>query len=198
MECDMEYPNKLRFLRDATDFNQKAIADQLGIHQAEYGRMENGKRRIGKHLEKLAGILGCTTADIISDSPTSATASLNMMDFFALPDESGCIRFDQAMSTKIDRPPIMQNRENAFCMMNPNEENAPRLCTGDLCFCDPDEYLREDDLCVVRVTRGNRIVGCVKKFLGAGVFVAVGTNEEQEYGDEFLNAAPILSVIYAR
>jgi len=195
----MEYPNKLRLLRDATDLNQKAIADQLGIHQAEYGRMENGKRRIGKHLEKLAGILGCTPADIISDSPTSIVAPSEMMDFFALPDEaSGGVRYDRAMATQVERPPIMRGRDNAFCVLTPNMLMQPSLKTGDLCFCDPDEPLRDDDLCVVVVEAGNRASCCIRKFLGAGTYVSTASDEEFEYGPELLHSAPILSVIYAR
>lgn len=195
----MEYPNNLRLLRDATDFNQKAIADQLGIHQAEYGRMENGKRRIGKHLDNLAGILGCTPADIISDSPISAFSSSDMMNFFALPDEaSGCVRYDQALSTQVERPPVMRGRDSAFCVLCPNRIMEPALKTGDLCFADPEEPLRDDDLCVVVLQAGNRIICCIRKFLGAGVYVSTFSDEEYEYGAELLHSAPILSVIYAR
>ena len=195
----MEHPNKLRLLRDATDLNQKAIANQLGIHQAEYGRMENGKRRIGKHLEKLAGILGCTPADIISDLPTSIIAPSEMMDFFALPDAaSGSIRYDQAMSTQVERPPVMRGRDNAFCVLTPNMLMNPVLKTGDLCFADPDEPLRDDDLCVVVLESGNRAACFIRKFLGAGVYVSTASDEEFEYGAKLLHTAPILSVIYAR
>lgn len=195
----MEYPNNLRLLRDATDFNQKAIADQLGIHQAEYGRMENGRRRIGKHLEKLAQILTCTPADIISDTPSAQTSPVEMMSFFALPDEaSGGIRYDQAMSTQVERPPVMRGRDNAFCVLSPNTLMEPALKTGDLCFADPDEPLRDDDLCVVVLEAGNRAFCYIRKFLGAGVYVASATEEEFEYGAELLHCAPILSVIYAR
>tara|TARA_R100000388_G_scaffold15210_1_gene12144 strand:- start:272 stop:916 length:645 start_codon:yes stop_codon:yes gene_type:complete len=195
----MEYANNLRFLRDATDYNQKAIADQLGIHQAEYGRMENGKRRIGKHLEKLAEILGCTPADIISDTPSAKIPPIDMMSFFALPDEgSGCVRYDQALSTQVERPPVMRGRDNAFCVLSPNMLMEPALKTGDLCFADPDEPLRDDDLCVVVLQAGNRIICCIRKFLGAGVYVSTSSDEEYEYGAELLHSAPILSVIYAR
>ena len=195
----MEYANNLRFLRDATDYNQKAIADQLGIHQAEYGRMENGKRRIGKHLEKLAEILGCTPADIISDTPSATASPTDMMSFFALPDEgSGCVRYDRALSTQVERPPVMRGRDNAFCVLSPNMLMEPALKTGDLCFADPDEPLRDDDLCVVVLQAGNRIICCIRKFLGAGVYVSTSSDEEYEYGAELLHSAPILSVIYAR
>ena len=201
----MEYPNNLRLLRDATDYNQKAIADQLGIHQAEYGRMENGKRRIGKHLEKLAEILGCTPADIISDTPSAAKSPVEMIDFFALPatccskhQAAGYIRLDRTMSTQVERPPVMRERINGFCVMSPDNSMAPTFQTGDLCFADPDEPRRDDDWCVVTLQLGNRTLCAVRKHLGAGVYVASATEEEFEYGAELLHSAPILSVIYAR
>ena len=195
----MEYPNNLRFLRDAKKLNQKAIADLLNIHQAEYGRMENGKRRVGRHLEKLAEILTCTPADIISDGPSTSPTQIDMMPFYALPDgASGAIRFDMAMSTQVERPPVMRGRSNAFCLLCPTNNMEPALQPGDLCFADPDEPPRDDDLVVVSLQAGNRILCSIRKFLGAGVYASIAGDEEFEYGPELVNAAPIMSVIYAR
>ena len=47
----MEYPNNLRRLRDARKLTQADVAEALGINQAEYSRMEKGRRRVGTHLE---------------------------------------------------------------------------------------------------------------------------------------------------
>ena len=194
----MEYQNQLRLLRDAQKLNQKQRAEQLGIHQAEYGRMENGKRRIGRHADALAKILKCNANELVAAPDFTMAPSFDFMDCFALPDESGCIRFDLAMSTKVPRPPVMKDRLKGFCMMAPTNEMEPTLKMGDLCFCDPDEVARDDDICVVRIKAGNRIKASLKKFLGSGVFADIATGKESEYGEELLNVAPVLSVIYAR
>ena len=194
----MEYPNQLRLLRDAQKLNQKQIAEHLGIHQAEYGRIENGKRRIGRHVDALTQILKCDANELVAAATVTAGSTFDFMDCFALPDESGCIRFDLAMSTKVPRPPVMSERPKGFCMMAPSNDMEPILKMGDLCFCDPEEEPRDDDLCVVRLEKGNRVIGSLKRYLGANVFVTASKDTEEEFGGELLGVAPVLSVIYAR
>ena len=194
----MEYPNRLRLLRDAQKLNQKQIASHLGIHQAEYGRMENGKRRIGRHADALSEILKCDPNDLITVAGVTAATDIDFMDCFALPDESGGILFDLAMSTKVPRPTVMKDRPKGFCMMAPSNEMEPTFKMGDLCFCDPEEQVTDDDFCVVKVQKGNRVLGLIKKHLGANVFVTSIGGEEKEFGEELIGVAPILSVIYAR
>ena len=60
----MESPNQIKSLRIKVGLSQSKVAMYLGISQSEYGRIELGRRKIGKYLEKLAEILAVNSEQL--------------------------------------------------------------------------------------------------------------------------------------
>jgi len=195
----MEYPNNLRRLRDARRLTQADVAEALGINQAEYSRIEKGRRRIGTHLAKLAEFLACDEDDILSPDSYSAPAPADDLPFYALPEADGkSVRFDLSMTSRLPRPPILKGRAQAFGMLNPGDAMVPRLKHGDFIFADPDEAVRDDDIVVLVLMRGNRQVAIVRQYVGADVYLCPSSDEEESFGPELLTVAPVVSVNLAR
>lgn len=197
----MEYPNNLRRLRDAKSLTQGQVAEQLGINQAEYSRIEKGRRRVGTHLNSLSKILGCDEDAILSPDqyqPTSNNISEDI-PVYALPEPDGeSVRFDMSMTSRIARPPILATAENAFGMFNCGEVMMPRLRHGDFLFCDPDAEPKENDICVLVLQKGNRLVAVVREALGNNVWMKLKDNTEESFGSDLKQVAPVLCINLAR
>lgn len=59
---------KLRLLREYRNYSQVYIADQLGITQNAYSRIENNQTRLtAERLEKLAAILNVPLMELLSE-----------------------------------------------------------------------------------------------------------------------------------
>ena len=68
----MESPNQIKSLRIKVGLSQSKVAMYLGISQSEYGRIELGRRKIGKYLEKLAEILAVNSEQLAAfDAPSN-------------------------------------------------------------------------------------------------------------------------------
>ena len=197
----MEYPNNLRRLRDAKSLTQGQVADQLGINQAEYSRIEKGRRRVGTHLKALSKILKCKEDAILAPDQYQPAASILSEDIpvYALPEPDGeSVRFDMAMTSRIARPPVLANAVNSFGMFNCGSVMMPRLKHGDFLFCDPDEAAKDNDICVLVVQRGNRLVALVRECLGDNVWLRLDKSEEESFGADLKQVAPVLAVNLAR
>lgn len=70
LKTDKMYGNKLRIIRLNRGMSQQEIAAKTGIQQNSYSRMESNQQKIPDPiLEKMADILGVSTADIRSSEP---------------------------------------------------------------------------------------------------------------------------------
>ena len=195
----MEFPNNLRKLRDTASLSQAQVAEVLGVNQAEYSRIEKGRRRVGTHMAKLSDLLNATEAEILSPDQYKPIAQSLDIPVYALPEPDGeSVRFDLAMSSRIERPPILDSASNAFGMFNCGEAMSPRLRHGDFLFCDPDQEKRENDICALVLQRGNRLAAIVRQFSGADVWTRLGDGSEESYGKELKIIAPVLSINLAR
>lgn len=197
----MEYPNNLRRLRDAQKLSQGQVAESLGINQAEYSRIEKGRRRVGTHLAGLAQILKCDEDDILAPDQYQPASHMLSDDIpvYALPESDGeSVRFDMAMTSRIDRPPVLAKAKAAFGMFNCGSAMEPRLRHGDFLFCDPDEPIKDNDIVVLTIERGNRLVAIVREFVGNGVYLRPELSEEQTFGKELKGVAPVISINLAR
>ena len=195
----MEYPNNLRRLRDARKLTQADVAESLGINQAEYSRIEKGRRRVGTHLEKLAEILACEQNDILAPDQYAGTIEQPpTIPLYALPEMDGeSIRFDLAMTSQLARPSSHPG-SRMFAILNPGNVMAPRLRHGDFLYADPDETIRDDDLCIITLMRGNREVAIVRQSCGADVWLRLDDNSEETFGKELKSISPIISIKLAR
>ena len=195
----MEYPNNLRRLRDARKLTQADVAEALDINQAEYSRIEKGRRRVGTHLEKLADILACDDSEILApDQYTGAQELAQDLPLYALPEIEGqSIRFDLAMTSRLPKPACTVG-PRSFAMLCPGNVMAPRIHHGDFVYADPDEALRDDDLCVLTLMRGNREVAIIRQNCGGDIWLRLDTNSEESFGKELKIVAPIMGMRFAR
>lgn len=197
----MEYPNNLRRLRDAKSLTQGQVAEQLGINQAEYSRIEKGRRRVGTHLNALSKILKCNEDLILTHDQYQPLITDLPEDIpvYALPEPDGeSVRFDMSMTSRIARPPLLVSAQNAFGMFNCGEAMHPRLRHGDFLFCDPDIEARENDICVLVLQKGNRLVAIVRESVGNNVWMKLKGNNEESFGSDLKQVAPVLSINLAR
>lgn len=196
----MEYPNNLRRLRDARKLTQAEVADAIGINQAEYSRIEKGRRRVGTHLEKLSEVLSCDQDDILApDQYTAAPEQPQTIPLYALPELDGeSIRFDLSMTSQLPKPTCHTGGSRVFAILNPGNVMAPRLKHGDFLYADPDETIRDDDLCVLTLMRGNREVAIVRQACGDDNWLRLDDNSEESYGKELKTASPIVAIKLSR
>lgn len=196
----MEYPNNLRRLRDARKLTQAEVADALGINQAEYSRIEKGRRRAGIHLEKLSEVLSCDQDDILApDQYAAAPEQPQTIPLYALPELDGeSIRFDLSMTSQLPKPSCHTGGSRVFALLNPGNVMAPRLKHGDFLYADPDETIRDDDLCVLTLMRGNREVAVVRQACGDDNWLRLDDNTEESYGKELKTASPIVAIKLSR
>jgi len=197
----MEYPNNLRRLRDAKGLTQGQVAEQLGINQAEYSRIEKGRRRVGTHLNPLSKILKCNEDGILAPDQYQPTIVDLTEDIpvYALPEPDGeSVRFDMSMTSRIARPPLLVSAQNAFGMFNCGEAMMPRLRHGDFLFCDPDTEAKLNDICVLVLQKGNKTIAVVREALGDNVWMKLKDNTEESFGSDLKQVAPVLSINLAR
>lgn len=70
MEKKKMYGNKIRTLRMLRGYSQEFMAENLGMTQTSYSRIETNQQKLtAEVLEKIAGLLGVTTVDITSNEP---------------------------------------------------------------------------------------------------------------------------------
>ena len=193
----MLHPNHLRFLRDKVGLSQAEVAEKLNIHQAEYSKIESGKRRVFKHITQLCEILNCTEKDILKTDLETALVSENI-PVYALPTPTGdAINFDKKMTSTAKRPVCLDESINGFAMFNNGTCVEPRLKHGDFIYCDPDETAIIGDICAVATMRGNKLVAVVREFMGNDKWLNHQTELVAEIIEPYM-VAPVLGVIYAR
>ena len=164
LELKLEHPNNLRPLRAAAGLTQKEIAERLGVNQVEYGRMEKGRRRIGRHLALLSEIFTCEPSVITEEQNFSIPERPTALTLFALPEIDGeGVRIDTQMTSTVPCPEILKSTAGAFAIFNHGNQMAPRLRHGDLLFCDPKAKLEHDDVCVISRPKNLR-TGIVRIF----------------------------------
>ena len=62
---------RIRRLRELVGHTQDEVADQLGITQAAYSRLENGRTRLDfERLEQIAALYGFTQAELTTKQST--------------------------------------------------------------------------------------------------------------------------------
>lgn len=191
----MEYPNNLRNLRDARGMTQAEVAEKVGLNQAEYSRIEKGKRRIGTHMKQLTAFFKCSEDDILTiNKPKTLSPDLPV---YALPEGDG-VRFDLAMSSRTTRPVADCEGPDSFAMFAQGDSMEPRLKHGDLVYCNPDLELQMHDLCAVVVKQGNRTVALLREYIGDNTFLRSKDDEEEIYEKELVQCAPAVIVRLAR
>lgn len=150
----MEYQNNLKRLRLAFGKRQADIAAAAGIGQAEYSRIESGRRKISQHKDALAKALNVTpdqieeeyVEDIISSIPTAET-----LPIYGFPSADGDgLNFSKQMMSKVDCPPELAAVEGAYACFCFGDALSPKISNGDLAFVNPSIEPKIGSLVIVR------------------------------------------------
>lgn len=133
------YPNNIKKFRNSLGLTQKEVGNYLGISQSEFGRIENGHRRIGGHLKNILFLLNCSEEELIYQSDQKV-----FVPIYCLPSKAGSegIQFDKSIETKVEISLAKENYEKIFCVFQNGDLMLPRFKHGDKLFCCPSSELK--------------------------------------------------------
>lgn len=197
------YRNNLRTLRSERNVTQVELSKALNIGQAEYSRIEGGKRKIYPHKSKIAEFLKINQTDIIesfkdgSEVDRPAVSPTLPVYGFPLPEGQG-FNFTQQMMSKVDRPDNLCAVEAYACFCF-GDYLKPQINNGDIAFVNPLLSPREGGLVIVRFNANEQERGLLCQFAGAKsgeIFVRLG-DDEQTFDESQCKIEPVVSVHYA-
>jgi len=196
------YRNNLRALRSERNVTQVELSKALNIGQAEYSRIEGGKRKIYPHKVKIAEFLKISESDIVETSngnEVDRPALSPTLPVFGFPLPSGRgFDFTQQMMSKVDRPSSCSNGDAYACFCF-GDHLQPQINNGDMAFINPDLTPREGGLVVVRYAANDQERGLLCEFAGKKsdkVFVRLG-DDELTFDEAQCKVEPVVSVNYA-
>lgn len=197
------YRNNLRALRIERNVTQVDISKALDIGQAEYSRIEGGKRKIYPHKTKIAEFLKINETDIIesfkdgSEVDRPALPPTLPVYGFPLPEGQG-FDFTQQMMSKADRPESCKESAAYACFCF-GDYLTPQIGNGDLAFVNPKLNPREGGLVVVRYTANNKERGFLCRFVSikAEKICVEHNNGEEIFDVSEVKIEPVASVQYS-
>lgn len=196
----MEHKNNLKRLRLAHGKRQADIAAAVGLGQAEYSRIESGKRKIAPHKEALAKALNTTpdnieeeyVADIISSKPPAETLPVYG---FPAPDGDG-LNFKKQMMSKVDCPPDLAAVDGAYACFCFGNALSPKISNGDLAFVNPNIEPKVGSLVIVR-ENGRGFMGILTSIDKDGCAIeTIDPQEELEFSRDVESIDQIVMVKY--
>lgn len=202
----MRFKNNLKKLRMQQNMTQVELAEKLSIGQAEYSRIESGKRKIYPHKDKIAEILAVGLDDIkeVTEDGESVERAPVPQDLpvYGFPTPSGRgFQFTQQMMSKVGRPEELAGVEGAYACFCFGDQLEPTIKNGDLAFVNPNLEPRQGSLVVVRIESGNGQKGLLAKLV---TLYKVGCTvqmlnpfDEIALGKEVVSVEPVVMVKYA-
>lgn len=202
----MVYKNNLRELRRQANLTQVEVAELLELGQAEYSRIESGKRKIYPHKERLAEILKTHLDNIVEVDAQGGAVNRAPLPpqlpvyGFPLPSGQG-FDFTQQMMSKVDRPDELYGVEGAYACFCFGDRLKPVIKNGDLAFVNPSITPRERGLVVVRLDANGKERGLLAQLVttykvGATVQF-LDPFEEVALGSEVKSVEAVVMVKYA-
>ena len=196
------YRNNLRTLRSERNVTQVELSKALNIGQAEYSRIEGGKRKIYPHKAKISEFFKISESDIIETSNGNevdrpALSPTLPVYGFPLPDGKG-FDWTQQMMSKVDRPSSCKE-PTAYACFCFGECLKPQINNGDLAFVDPTLEAREGGLIVLCYKANEKKRGLLCRYVGKkgdDVFVEWLDGQEVFKIDD-VQIHPVFSVQYA-
>ena len=202
----MKFKNNLKGLRVQTNLTQIDVAKKLGLGQAEYSRMECGKRKLYPHKQKIAEILSVQEDDIKEMTEEGESVGKpplpTDLPVYGFPTPSGRgFQFTQQMMSKVGRPEELAGVEGAYACFCFGDQLEPTIKNGDLAFVNPNLEPRQGSLVVVRIESGNGQKGLLAKLV---TLYKVGCTvqmlnpfDEIALGKEVVSVEPVVMVKYA-
>ena len=150
----MEYQNNLKALRLKAGKRQADIAASLNIGQAEYSRIESGKRKITPHKATLAKAFGVEQNEITEEyvaDVINSTAPAETLPVYGFPSPDGDgLNFSKQMMSKVDCPPDLSAVDGAYACFCFGDALSPKIANGDLAFVNPSIEPKIGSLVIVR------------------------------------------------
>ena len=204
IRISMMYKNNLKNLRSGKTVTQTDISAALSIGQAEYSRMESGKRKIYPHKTKIAEYLKISEDEIMeslldgTEVDRRALSPTLPVYGFPLPDGKG-FDWTQQMMSKVDRPECCAGYVEAYACFCFGECLAPQINNGDLAFVNPTLEPRSGGLVVVCYKANGKERGLLCRFLGekAGNVCVEWRDGEETFASSDISVHPVVSVQYA-
>lgn len=196
----MEYQNNLKRLRVMVGKRQADIAAILNIGQAEYSRIESGKRKITPHQPALAKAFGVEqneiTEEYVADVINSAAPAETIPVYgFPSPDGDG-LNFSKQMMSKVDCPSDLAAVDGAYACFCYDNKLSPKICAGDLAFVNPNIEPKVGSLVIVR-ENGRGFMGILTSIDKAGCAIeTIDPQEEIEFSRDIESVDQIVMVKY--
>ena len=196
----MDYQNNLRRLRLAVGVRQSDIASAINIGQAEYSRIESGKRKITPHAAALAKALDVKedeiTEEYVADVINSIAPTETIPVFgFPSPDGDG-LNFKKTMMSRVDCPPDLAAVEDAYACFCYCNKLSPKISAGDLAFVNPNIEPKSGSLVIVR-ENGKGFMGILTSIDKDGCFIeTLEPQEELEFSRDIDSVDQIVMVKY--
>ena len=179
---------------------QADIAASLNIGQAEYSRIESGKRKITPHQPALAKAFGVkqdeVTEEYVADVINSTGQAETIPVFgFPSPDGDG-LNFKKTMMSRVDCPPDLAAVENAYACFCYCNKLSPKISVGDLAFVNPNIEPKAGSLVIVRES-GKGFMGILTSLDKEGcVIETLEPQEELEFSRDIESVDQIVMVKY--
>ena len=196
----MEYQNNLKTLRLMAGKRQADIAASLNIGQAEYSRIESGKRKITPHQPALAKAFGVEqdqiTEEYVADVINSIAPAETLPVFgFPSPDGDG-LNFSKQMMSKVDCPPDLAAIDGAYACFCYCNKLSPKISAGDLAFVNPNMKPKTGSLVIVRES-GKGFMGILTSLDKEGCAIeTLEPQEELEFSRDIESVDQIVIVKY--
>ena len=196
----MQYQNNLKTLRLMVGKKQADVASCLNIGQAEYSRIESGKRKITPHKPALAEAFGVKQDEITEEYVTDVINSIAPTETipvfgFPSPDGDG-LNFKKTMMSRVDSPPDLAAVENAYACFCYDNKLRPKICAGDLAFVNPNIEPKVGSLVIVR-ENGRGFMGILTSVDKDGcVIETIEPQEELEFSRDIESIDQIVMVKY--
>ncbi len=196
----MEYLNNLRLLRRMAGKKQAEIAACLNIGQAEYSRIESGKRKITPHQPALAKAFGVEqdqiTEEYVADVINSIAPAETLPVYgFPSPDGDG-LNFSKQMMSKVDCPPDLAAVDGAYACFCYCNKLSPKISSGDLAFVNPNIEPKIGSLVIVR-ENGKGFMGILTSNDKDGCAIeTIEPQEELEFSRDVESIDQIIMVKY--
>jgi transcriptional regulator with XRE-family HTH domain len=198
------YRNNLRALRRTKGLNQVDISQNLAVGQAEFSRIESGKRPIGQHLNAIAKALNVTPEQIkeeVVDANNDFPKTETEMPVYGYPCSQGCgLNFKKTMMSRVDCPPELEGIDGAYASFCFGNALSPKISNGDLAFVNPTIEPKVGSLVIVRTKVENArrgFMGLLLSYDKAGCVVeTTNPQEEIEFSRDVESVDQIVMVKY--
>ena len=196
----MEYQNNLKTLRLMAGKRQADIAASLNIGQAEYSRIESGKRKITPHQPALAKAFGVKqdqiTEEYVADVINSI-APAETLPVFGFPSPVGNgLNFNKQMMSKVDCPPDLAGVDGAYACFCFGDALRPKISNGDLAFVNPSIEPKIGSLVIVR-EKGKGFMGILTSIDKDGCSIeTLEPQEELEFSRDIESVDQIVMLKY--